>query len=186
MGFLDANVDNRHRALVRGRVIVATTSRVVEYLEESLKYSYPLYSVTTIPDGYLLVFCVELNGYLTFDRDSVVRISPEMPGVGYFCYEPTAFALVKTADPVAVIPPYQGKITGVPPPVARYDDDIGDYTIDRGTVFYEKSPGVIATAVFTFPGQQDGGPGRAYFTDVFKVGDIYKGDNGYPNFKRIN
>jgi len=186
MAFLDANVDNRLRERVRGRVIVATTSKIVEFLEDSLNFSYPLYSVVSIPDGYMLVFAVEVDGFLTFDKGSEVRISPELGAFERLQFDPTAFALVKAADPAGVIPAYRGKIISREPHAARYDDDLGDYVLDKGTVYYEKSPGVTATAVFQFAGQQDGGPGRAYFTNVFIPGELYKGDVGYPGFTRIN
>lgn len=95
--FNETNVDNRLRRLVRGRVIVATTSLCVEYLSEQLTQSMPLYSLDDLPTGKLLVFCVELHGHLTFNKGSEVKIIELSPFVaGYF--DPTAFALVSPAD----------------------------------------------------------------------------------------
>lgn len=97
--FNAANVNNRLRELVRGRVIVATTSKIVEFLDRKLKFSYPLYSVDQMPPGVMLTFCVEVDGFLTFDQDAEIKILPETAHFEKLHYDPTAFALVRTADP---------------------------------------------------------------------------------------
>jgi hypothetical protein len=95
----DINIDNRLRFPVRGRVIVATTSRFVEFVDDALRNSYPLYAPGPIPEGKMLVFCVEVDGFLTFDVGSVVRILPETHEFQRLHYDPTAYAVIDTADP---------------------------------------------------------------------------------------
>lgn len=72
--FNQANVSNRHCQSVKGRVLVWTTSLKIEYLTDDLTRSIPLYSRTSLLGGYGITFMVELDGFLTFDIGSFVRI----------------------------------------------------------------------------------------------------------------
>lgn len=97
--FNEANVDNRLRYPIRGRVIVFTTSLKVEFLEESLEYSYPLYSSAgPYPSAKALSFMVELDGFLTFDAGSQVKITELSPYEKAF-FDPSFFTVVSPADP---------------------------------------------------------------------------------------
>lgn len=87
---------------MRGRVIVFTTSRYVEFVENSLKFSYPLYFNDSYGPGFGLSFMVELNGFLTFDPNSFVKISPELNPFRLAYYDPTAFSVVQVADPPSI------------------------------------------------------------------------------------
>lgn len=99
--FNDANVKHRHRERVKGRVLVFTTSANVEFLETNMRFSYPLWplqnSSGTNPDCGL-TFVVELVGWLTFDEGAQVKILEVGPFVRAE-YDPSAFALVRPADP---------------------------------------------------------------------------------------
>lgn len=177
MAFNEANVDNRLRHLVRGRVIVFTTSEVVEFLQEDLRASYPLFYFGTIPSGMGAVFMVELNGYLTFDPSSYVKITKELAPYQAAYFDPSAYKLIIPADP------FRQFINGVNP---LQSDRIGQ---PDGTFLYNKVSVVICTAPgqFKFANMVY----KSYVSEndistlaysVFPLNGDYLGDNGYPDW----
>jgi hypothetical protein len=165
--FNEVNVDNRLRYPVRGRVIVSTTSRNIEFLENGLKFSHPLYSFDSIQEGYCAVFMLELNGFLTFEKDSFVKISPELAPYERAYFDPTAFAFVKPADP------FQPTITGRQ---AEYPDGDTAYTF-RVTA----QVGINDTRFFELQ-HVDGRVTLQKFNETFIPGAEWLGVAKYPGW----
>lgn len=102
--FNEANVKDRPRYYVRGRVLVFTSSCTVEFLDKDLTVSMPLYGR---PDDKLrqdagITFCVELDGFLTFEPASQVKII-ELSKFVRGDYDPGRFALTYPCDPFVPI-----------------------------------------------------------------------------------
>jgi hypothetical protein len=169
--FNEANVDNRLRLYVRGRVIVFTTSRIVEYLTENEKESYPLYSQDYYQPGYGLSFMVELEGYLTFDADSFVKMR-ELSSFTAPYYEPTNWAVVKAADP------YVSVVTGL---YIEYPNPDGSaYTV---LVSYSTQDGNGRNAEM----QADRGlTSEQDWRKTFSTGSVWKGPSGYKGYHPAN
>lgn len=98
--FNEANVSKRLRKLVRGRVLVFTTSKQIEFLTEDLSLSIPLFGREDNPYAPIggLTFQVELEGYLTFDEGSQIKIHDLGPYTGGD-FDPTKFVLTYPCDP---------------------------------------------------------------------------------------
>jgi hypothetical protein len=183
MLFNEANIDSRLRYLVRGRVIVFTTSKVVEFIEDHLKFSYPLYSVDSpYPAGMGLSFMVEVNGYLSFDKDSFVKITPEMSPFTALYYDPTAFAIVRAGDPYKAHIDYV-EAQGGNPGLGFTED--GRYKENRVFVTVKVNPTTQEPHYFIYKEAI----GSYELTDlarqVFVNGSSYLGDDAYPGFTAV-
>lgn len=168
MAFNEANVDNRLRFPIRGRVIVFTTSKVVEYLDDSLRHSYPLYSVDAMPSGKGLAFMVELNGFLTFDADCEVRITPELNPFKAIYYDPAAFSLVRPSDGIS--------ITSLR---SQFVENMMDSYVEV-TLGY--SDGSTTTVVMYPLDQLNAASFNAAVQSTFRTGSVWRGPSHYPGF----
>ena len=74
MPFNQANVDNRLRYTIRGRVIIFTTSTHVEFLDHNLQTTIPIMYQNGLPPIYGMTLIIECDGILTFDVGSQVKI----------------------------------------------------------------------------------------------------------------
>lgn len=184
MAFNEANVNSRLRHLVRGRVIIVTDSKVVEFLEESLMHSYPLFNFTDFTaDKPLAVFLVEVNGFLTFDEGSFVKISQELDGYQRTWFDPTAFQYVRQADPV-VAPAPSAIIFDSFPHSSYYVDELTAFVVNQCTVKYNTG-GVVREVVFEFtPVYQQDSLNKV--KRIFPNDSVYLGDGGYPGFTRVS
>lgn len=170
--FNESNVDNRLRHLVRGRVIVGTTSKVVELLQTDLERSCPLYSADVIPAGCMLVFSGEFNGFLTFDEGSEVRILADLGEYERTSFDPTAFSFVRTSDPYVplIVNAYGG----------RYDNEGG--TLSEAYVSIQLTP----TRVIEFSVTVDAGTNAVMPADFyFPKGSAWPGRKNLPKGFRI-
>lgn len=148
--FNELNVDNRLRYPVRGRVIVFTNSTSVEFLDNGLKRSFPLFSsAKAYPAGYGICFMVELDGYLTFDSKSHVRISNEFKPFEAVYFDPSAVQVVRPSD--TSISPYVVK--GADTWTTTVSPADGSVVLGSIVVYFAEPgvtvPGSYAKAIYT-------------------------------------
>lgn len=180
MAFAQANIENRLRYPIRGRVLGFTDSTHIEFLDSKLKYSYPLWSyndgVSPFPAGQGVAFCLELDGFLTFAPGSEVRLL-DVASSGVTHYGQNCFNVCFCADPFQ---PSINELTGI---------------FNRDTGFYE----AIKIAYYTKPGFNGD-----YVWQGFKLPHpitpetfvpanfpmapytLYQGPNGYPGYTPFN
>ena len=111
---------------------------------------------------------VELDGFLTFDKGSYYKITPELNPFQQAYYDPKAFAIVSCADP--------GKIVGITPlwnngtnPGVRVDYSIPDLGGSGHPFAPLVKPATEAELL-------------AQISRSFVLDADYKGDNGYSGW----
>lgn len=169
--FNEANVDNRSRHPVRGRVIVFTTSKVVEFLNKDLSVSIPLFShPDPYPEKCGLVFMVELDGLLTFDEGSFYRVSDELASYERAYFDPNGAAVVRSGDVFN-----ETVIVGA---VYNYNDGICQVVVS-----YNSEAGrvdLIGQIVSPLTNVSDA---HELVASTFVEGRPWKGKYGYPDFQ---
>lgn len=167
----DVNIGDRLRKSVRGRVIVFTNSRVIEFLDEDLTQSIPLYSTDQIPERSGVVFSVELDGFLTFDGDAYVKIVELSPYVAPY-FNPAAFAIVEVGDF------YQPVIAGA---YVDAPTTIGGDIMRRGLVQVDFLPnyGKRVNYFFKLPTPLQRSAALSYVEGIFPAGADFRGINAY-------
>jgi hypothetical protein len=169
--------NNRRRILVRGRVIVNTTSSIVEFMDESLKDSVSLYSFHNMQVGKVAVFMVEVNGYLTFDADSFVKLSDELGPFKQFYFDPLAYTLV------ARVEPYPGIINNPQILTDAFGPVIGTTKQTRKVlVTVEIGVNLIKGFVFEVPEYTTPTDLTNRARAMFVGGAPWKGTRAYPGF----
>ena len=168
-----AIVLKRLRILVRGRVLVFSTSSYVEYLDEQLNRSLPLYSAAVaFPFGVGRSFCVELEGYLTFDEGSDTRVI-ELGPYKQFYYDPTAFALV-SPPPIVFVPRIQSWRVAS----GSYNSPNGLVTVYHPAVTVEITKGVTEIWFVDYD-EFTVAAANAIGVANFPVGSVWRGQYGY-------
>lgn len=94
--YAEANI-NRLMRPICGRVLCWTNSKIIEFLNRDLTQSVPLYSRGSYSAGQGLAFSVELDGFLTFDKGSFVKVMEVAPFKSVY-FDPAAAAPVSIGD----------------------------------------------------------------------------------------
>ena len=169
----DVNLSKRLRIPVRGRVLVFTTSLYVEYVNKQMTQSFPLYS-GAIPYGFGfgLSFCVELDGFLTFDEASHNRIV-ELSPYKQFYYDPRASAVVSFA-PIVFVPRIQSWRVAS----GSYNSPNGLVTVYHPAVTVEITKGVTEIWFVDYD-EFTVAAANAIGVANFPVGSVWLGQYGY-------
>lgn len=176
------NIQNRLRYPVRGRVLVFTTSSKVEYLEESLRFSYVLFNFPGPLTGFQgYVFTVEMqDGYLTFDNESYVKLL-EVSTFRKYHFSPTDYTLLSTADPLPPVPSFAGDLNFIDSQTdANFNETCAACYFKVSYKNYDGTTNLYA-AQFSGPGGARLATQDCYNT--FGHPDVFKGSDKYPGFQ---
>lgn len=182
--FNDSNVANRSRHFVRGRVLGFTTSRSVEFLTSDLTHSIPLYhSNGEHAAGEGLTFFLELNGFLTFDEGSEVKLIEVGPFSGGD-FDPAKFKVVKSADPHTSVV-YSWQVTGTQQVDATY-------YVTEFRVYVTAEGGYLHSYYFnpsapgsSYDSRYEGPNYEQTLNAAFPAGKPFRGPNGYRDLKFV-
>jgi hypothetical protein len=182
MSFKDVNITKRLRYPVRGRVIVNTTSAIVEYVNDSLTQSVALYSFAAMPWGRLATFMVELDGFLTFDKDAYVQITPELNPFREVYFRPTEWALTNVGDE------FPGTITSIAVVYEPFTPIITGSTrgVKKALIGVTYAPGLVKNYIMSLPNYvvpTELGP-KINFS--FVTGAIWLGANAYAGWSQVS
>lgn len=173
----EINTVNRLRRSVRGRVMVATNSKMIEFLSNDLTRGMPLYSVGGIQVNHVLVFTAELDGYLSFEPDAYVKILDVGPYVTHF-FDPRLVAAVRICDPFTPIIFSAGIASGFTVPNTNPAQSTHGFVL----VDYAPNGADQRSLYFRFIEPQTAAAGNPLAKSIFVTGAKFLGLTAYPPY----
>ena len=174
--FNECNLKGRSRYPVRGRVLVFTNSKKVEYVDNALTRSLPLYNFPNPNGSQGISFMCEFDGYLTFDANCHFRIID----VGPFekAWYSAEFQAVYPADPYQ--PPILfTSVSGTP----IYNPTTYQYAYTDVLVYVTAESGLQEHYTLRrTAGGLSYGPFSSELNAIFPGGTLFKGINAYGPF----